>query len=231
LFHSSLISNYLEPVAYFTYSVAIILYTWTRKENFRFKILSGYYVISTALMIKASATNVDDINIDLYDFLFLLTSIGFGIYFYIVLPVLLKRVVVVFICSFEIIYFVFNNIIFKGPNLFDSTAYVILSTGIVIMIFMFMHQILTNVSDKSLWANFEFWFVSSLMIYFLGSFVIFLTFSYLTRKILPAQLYSLENRDLVTAVWGVHNVLLFLGSLLTLGSLIWISFRKKLQLS
>jgi len=211
--------------------VSILLYS-NKSGNLRFKVLSGYYFIGTGLMTIASFLKRADIsNIGLYDLLFLLTSLGLGIYFYIVLPVLIKRVVVVFICSFEMIYYILSSIIFKGSPLFDSTGYVILSIGVVIMIFMFMHQILTNVSDKSLWANFEFWYVASLMIYFLGSFVIFLTFSYLTRKILPAELYSDENRDLLTALWGVHNVLLFLGSLLTLGSLIWISFHKKLQSS
>lgn len=226
-----LITAFLEPISYFTYLVSILLYSWSWQANFRLRVLSGYYAIATALMIIAALENQDGSNIGMYDMLFLSTSIGLGIYFYTVLQVLIKRVVVVFICSFEIIYFIFNNIIFKGSPLFDSTAYVILSIGVVIMIFMFMHQILTNVSDKSLLVNFEFWFVASLMIYFLGSFVIFLTFTYLTRKILPAQLYSAENRQLLTAVWGVHNVLLFLGSLLTLGSLVWISFRKKLQSS
>jgi hypothetical protein len=96
---------------------------------------------------------------------------------------------------------------------------------------MFMHQILANVSEESLSMNFDFWFVSSLLIYNLGAFIIFLTFGYLTRKILPAELYSFENRDLVTAVWGVHNVLLFLSSLLTLASAVWISFHKKSLLS
>lgn len=227
------ITIYLEPIAYFIYFVSIFLYSWSRPGNFRFKVLSGYYAIATALMVKAAMINInaEASNIVLYDILFLLTSLGLAIYFYTVLPVLLKRVVIVFICSFELIYFILSNIVFKSSILFDSTGYVILSTGVVIMIFMFMHQILTNISDKSLLANFEFWFVASLMIYFLGSFVIFLTFSYLTRKILPTQLYSNENRDLLTAVWGVHNVLLFLGSLLTLGSLIWISFHKKSQSS
>jgi hypothetical protein len=166
-------------------------------------------------------------NIVIYDLMFLLTSVSLGVYFYSTLLSLRKKLITIWICSTEVIYYVLNNIVFKSSPLFDSTGYAILSTGIVIMIFMYMHQILTNVSDESLWLNFEFWFVASLMIYFLGSFIIFLTFNYLTRKILPDELYSLENRHLLDAVWGVHNVLLFLGSLLTLGSVLWISSHKK----
>jgi len=180
-------------------------------------------------MAKASfLTRANITNIGIYDFMFLLTSLCIGAYFYLTLSTFRKKAIIIAICIIHTVYYILNNIVLKGSPLFDSTGYVILSIGIVIMIFIFMHQTLTNVSDESLWFNFEFWFVSSLMIYFLGSFVIFLSFNYLTRKILPAELYSLNNRDLLTAVWGVHNVLLFLSSLLTLGSSIWISFRKKL---
>jgi len=227
----AVISFYLEPVAYLIYLGSIFLYSWKNPGDTRFRFLLVYYFIASVFMAKANIHRHGTSNILLYDLMFLFTSIALGFYFFSVLSTLWKRALIFFLCSFEIVYFVLNKFIFKSAPLFDSTGYVILSTGIVIMIFMFMHQILSNVSDKSLLVNFEFWYVASLMIYFLGSFVIFLTFGYLTRKILPAQLYSNENRDLLTAVWGVHNVLLFLGSLLTLGSLVWISFRKKLQSS
>jgi len=209
--------------------VSVLLYGQNKPGNLRYKVLSGYYFIGAVLMIKASLLNRANIpNIGIYDFMFLLTSLCIGFFFYLTLLSQKKKAVIIGICCIDAVYYILNDIVFKGSALFDSTGYVILSVGIVVMIFMFMHQILTNVSDESLWFNFEFWFVSSLLIYFLGSFVIFLSFNYLTRRILPDELYVPENRDLLTALWGVHNVLLFLSSLLTLGSVLWISFRKKL---
>jgi hypothetical protein len=112
--------------------------------------------------------------------------------------------------------------------LFDSVGYVMLSTSNVAMILMFQHQLLKHIEEESLTLNFDFWFTSSQLIYFLGALMIFLTFNYLTRKILPVETYSPENRKLLTQLWGVHNVLLFLSSLLTLGSILWISSHKKL---
>lgn len=221
---ANIISDYLEPVSYFTYLGSIFSYSRNKPRNFRYKILLGYYFIGGVLLFIATLLTS---NIVIYDFMFLLTSVSLAVYFYSSLQSAWKKLITVWICFTEVIYYVLNNLVYKASPLFDSTGYAILSTGMVIMIFMFMHQILTNVSDKSLSLNFEFWFVASLMIYFLGSFVIFLTFNYLTRKILPSELYSYENRDLLNAVWGVHNVLLFLGALLTLGSVLWISYHKK----
>jgi hypothetical protein len=96
-----------------------------------------------------------------------------------------------------------------------------------VMIFMYIHELLANVSEHPLLFSFDFWFVSAQIIYYLGSFIIFLSFNYLTKKILPTELYSHENRAILTKLWGVHNVLLFLGSLLTTGGAAWISSRKK----
>lgn len=137
---------------------------------------------------------------------------------------------VITIYTLQTLYFIIYHWIIRNESVFDSMGNVILSTGMVIMVFMFLYQILTNITEESLSANFDFWFVSAQLVYFLGSFIIFLTFSYFTRKILPVELYSNENRDVLTKLWGVHNVLLFLSSLLTLGSVAWITFRKKSSL-
>jgi hypothetical protein len=89
---------------------------------------------------------------------------------------------------------VVNNLIFPGRAIFDSTAYVLLSSGIVIMAFMFMHQVLTHVTEEVLSMNFDFWFICSQLVYFLGAFAIFLTYNYLTQKIIEG-FYSWENSD------------------------------------
>jgi hypothetical protein len=219
----------LEPISFFIFSIATAFFCWKKPEKFQYKVLAGYYFVAMVLAIKAILINTEVSNIGLYDLLFLLTSICMGTYFYSILILPWKRFVAIGICFVEAIYFILNNILLSGSTLFDSAGYVILSIGIVIMIFMFMHQILTNVTDESLLLNFDFWFVSAQLVYRLGAFIIFLTFNYLTRKILPAENYSSENRAILTKLWGVHNVLLFLSSLLTLGSVAWISFRKKSQ--
>jgi hypothetical protein len=106
-------------------------------------------------------------------------------------------------------------------------GFVILSVGVVLMSFLFMHQILTNVTEEPLSWNFDFWFVASQLFYHLGSFFVFLTYGYLTRKLQISNDYSIENRVYLSQLWLGHNVLLFLSALVIAGSLLWIYFRKK----
>jgi hypothetical protein len=133
------------------------------------------------LMVKAVLINRQDpnnsSNIGIYDLLFLLTSVCLGSYFYLLFQAGAKKIVTVIICGIEGIYFILDNLIFNSSLLFDSNAYVMLSLGVVIMIFMYMHQLLSNISDEPLSLNFDFWFVSAQLIYHLGSFIIFLTFN------------------------------------------------------
>jgi hypothetical protein len=75
--------------------------------------------------------------------------------------------------------------------------------------------------------NFDFWFVSSQFFYYLGSFFIFLTYGYLTKKLISSPEYSKQNIFYIRQLWVAHNVLLFLSALVIAGSLLWISFRRK----
>jgi len=225
------ISYLLEPISYLVLALSVAFHAWKTSENLKSKVLAGYFSITTLLIAMTLLLPRDVSNIAVYDIVCLLTSICLSVYFFYSLIMPWKKMVTLFLCVTQISLFILNNIVFKSAPLFDSMSYVILSICIVIMIFMYLHQILSNVTEEALSLNFDFWFVSSQLIYFLGSFIIFLTFNYLTRKILPDELYSDENRHLLTNLWGVHNVLLFLSSLLTLGSVIWIAFHKKLQSS
>jgi len=208
--------------------LATTIYFWRSDRKFQYGLLVVYYLTATLLMVKATwFTDRNGSNIGVYHILFLVASIFFATYFYKILLGKWKKIICISIGVGEILYFIFDNILFGNTQLFNSTAYAILSTGIVIMIFLFLYQILTHVSEESLTLNFDFWFVSSLLIYHLGAFIIFLSFGYLTRQILTPENYSHENRAMLTKLWGVHNVLLFLSSFLTLGSAAWISYRKK----
>lgn len=221
----------LEPAAYFLLA-AFIFWHARRDRRIKTKVLYLYYFVATVLMIRSTLLGiVGESNIEIYSLLGLLTSIGFGVYFYHTLTIRWKKSAVVLFCLVEAVYYVSTNVVQTPEPVFDSLGYVLLSTGIVLMSFMYMHQVLTNVTDDPLSLNFDFWFVCSQMIYYLGAFVIFLTFNYLTKKILPEQAYSMENRGLLTHLWRGHNVLLFLSALINATGVLWIAYRKKSSLS
>jgi hypothetical protein len=220
------IAYILEPVSYFLSGIFLAYYAGMDK-SLRIKLLSSYYFLSAFLMVKASIEGVaDSSNIEIYNLICLLTSIVIGFYFHASFVGRFKKAVAIFICLVNVGYYVVNNLIFPGRPLFDSTAHVLLSSGIVIMAFMFMHQVLTNVTEEVLLTNFDFWFVCSQLVYFLGAFAIFLTYNYLTQKIIEG-FYSQENRILLTNLWSLHNILLFLSSIITSSGIVWIAYRRK----
>ena len=217
------ISNLLEPISYGL--VGLFLLFFIRKYNkMKWKVLMVYYFIAVALQLKAAYSEA---NIELYSLLSLLTFISMGTYFYYTLLVPWKRRLVIFFCVIQVAYYIRENIFLPGAQVFDSTGYVILSIGVVLMSFMYMHQPLTNVTEEPLSLNFDFWFVSSQLFYHLGSFLIFLTYGYFTQKILSSNLYSYENRIYLSQLWRVHNVLLFLSSLIISVGILWLSFRRR----
>jgi hypothetical protein len=217
------ISNLLEPISYGLCALFLLFYI--RKENQKkWKVLLVYYFIAVALQLKAAYSET---NIEIYSLLSLVTFIFLGSYFYFTLSSTWKRSLVISFCIIQTGYYITANYIFTAPEVFDSTGYVILSVGVVLMAFMYMHQILTNVTEEPLSFDFDFWFVSSQLFYHLGSFLIFLTYGYLTQKILTSDLYSYENRIYLSQLWRVHNVLLLLSSLFISASILWTSFRRR----
>ena len=50
----------------------------------------------------------------------------------------------------------YEYILITSPSVFDSTGYVILSMGMIVMAFMYMHQVLTHVTEEPLSLNFDF---------------------------------------------------------------------------
>ncbi len=220
------LSNLLEPFSYGLCFLFFLYFSW-KNNKAKWKALTVYYFLSALLMLKAVYSNP---NIQIYSLQSLLICICLGTYFYHVFFPPWKRKLVIVFCIVQSAYYIVGNFILSRPLVFDSTGYAILSIIVVLMAFMYMHQILTNVTEEPLSWNLDFWFVSSQLVYYLGAFFIFLTYGYLTQKILASDLYSDENRIYISQLWRVHNVLLFLSSLTILAAILWISFRRRSRL-
>jgi len=213
--------NLMESCSY-TISFLFLLFYASRNRQAKLRVLTFYFFVAALLMLRAAYAFP---NIRLYSMLSLVSAIFLSIYFHETYLMKWKKKVVILIVVGQCAYSLINNFVFAPPVIFDSVGHVLLSTGIVVMAFLFMHQILTNITAEPLSHNFDFWFVSTQLIYHLGAFGIFLTYNYLTKRILPSG----ENRNLIRDVWLVHNVLLFLTALLLAGGILWITFRRKSQ--
>ena len=224
----SIITNYLEPIAFFLYFIALVVY-YRQKPTKAVLILVVFYATVTLLLTVGSYIigKVKSGNNWTYDLLGLFTAVFIGFYFYKTLRSPAKKKVVLFLICVYLLYAVFRNITLEGQRLFDSIGFSIVSASIAIYVFMYFHQLLKNVSEVNIVKEFNFWLSSGYLIYYVGSFIIFVSYYYLTNKIMKS--YTHEERRVLTALWGLHNVLLFLSALSLLTGSLWGTYRKKLD--
>ena len=216
----------IEPLS-FLLSGVFLLYYARIDTRARIKVLIGYYLLGCLLMIKANIFDRLGNNIDEYRLMCLLTSLAMSFYFYTSLNGKWQRLTVLLFVAVHVNYFIGYYVMDYDPKAFDSLGYVLTSFSIVVMVFFFMYQTLRNVTDEPLSHNFNFWFVTAQMLYHCGSFIVFLTYGYFTKKIQTAGQYTLANRYLLMQLWNGHNILLLISSLMICTSILWINWRKK----
>ncbi len=213
----------IEPVAFLIYFGALAYYAWRVDGGSRYKVLSGYYFLATVLLTRAAFIFYSSSTTHFYNLLYLITSVCLSYYFFSLLRDRWKKILAIVSGLATLLYYLTNT----EEIYFDSIGHVIASTGIVVLIFVYLHQIMNNVTEEPLSLNFDFWYVCIQLMYHLGSFAIFLSYNYFTYRYFSAGDDTKEVGQMLTYLWGVHNVLLFLGSLLTWSGLLWIVYRRR----
>ena len=223
---SSFITNYLEPFACFVYLVALLIY-YRKQKQAGVSSLLGYYILS-AVLLSFGAFSVGKTkagNIWVYDLVLLFTALLIGLYFYHILQSRAKKRTVIALTVAFLAYAIYRHLSVAELRLFDSIGYSIVSASVVIYVFMYFHQLLKNVTETSLLREFNFWVASSYLLYYVGSFIIFLSYYYFTNRLFAN--YSRKDQELLTALWGLHNVLLFAGALSLLIGSLWVVYPRK----
>jgi hypothetical protein len=193
------------------------------------QVLYIYYVLTTILhsyIAITSALKISKGNIWLYEIVAFTTVVCLGYHFHQLLEGKKKKRVVLVLTGVYLTYAIVRQFTLEGQRLFDSIGYSLLSASVATYVFMYFHQVLKNVTEVSILKDFNFWLSSSYLLYFVGSFIIFVNYYSLTNQILKT--YTSEERQLLMALWGLHNVLLFLGALSLLTGSLWITYRRKL---
>lgn len=119
----------------------------------------------------------------------------------------------------SILNFFLNDLIFK-QQLFDSFVSSISRLSLIILVFLYFQQVLSNVNDQSILLYFDFWLISGYLIYFLGSFFIIMSWSHLSKGIVSEP--TAEQQQQFNTLWGVHNILLFISAFITFIGSVWI---------
>lgn len=223
---NKIISYWLEGIASVTILLALGFFIWKIDSSKRYKFIVVYLFL-TALFTVEISLHTGKSNSFQYSCVYLLNSLCWSTFFYQLYNSVFKKKIAVVIGAITMLYFLYKNLILEFDLIFDSIGQAISSMGIVLLIFIYLHQTLSVIRSGSLTQNFDFWLSSAQLIYHLGAFGIFLTFNHFTNKIFNTENYSSENRQILSSLWGVHNVLLFLASLLTWVGVFWIVYRKK----
>jgi hypothetical protein len=213
----------LEPLSLFMFLCAIIFSIWNGNDMFRFKVLLIYFLIVFAISVKITFT-LD--NSFLYSLVYLFIGIGLGHYFLLLLETKTKKGIALLMPITVVTYYLYKQILLDGEPLFPSMGFVITSLAVIILIFLYFHQMMSNIKEGSPLLTIDFWFICSQVIYHLGAFGIFLTYNHLTAKILVNDNYSYENRSLLANLWGAHNILLFINGIILWTGVLWILSHK-----
>jgi hypothetical protein len=217
------LSNFLEPLAYLIFFTAFFLES-RKNKTIKVKVLMVHYLLATLFMVYATLkAYYDQDNRWVYNLVYLQSAIAICYYFHQLFSSDKKKFVIKCLIAVNVIYFLINNIVFGRLELFDSVGYAILSASVSIMGFFYFYDVLKNVRIRQF--DFNFYLVSAFLVYFLVSFAIFLTYHNLTNRILDT--YTDEERKLLTMLWGVHNILLFLSAMTTLMGSVWIIYRNR----
>lgn len=221
----TIFSTYLEPICFGLYFVAILYYLRKVDRSLPIIGLCVYYGLATLLMTRVSiGFKTEDVNTHFYNLHYLLTGVCMGGYFFLQLESTWKKGLALGLSLGTALYYLMTSVVGTQPY-FDSLGYVIVSMGIVILLFLHLRQLLQRITDERLFMNFAFWFSCVLLFYHVGAFAIFLSYNYFTHKLLAIG-NSYEISIILTYLWIVHNVILFLGGLVTAYGMVWISRRK-----
>ena len=220
----ALLTNFLEPISFLLFSIATFLFL-LRKQGIKEWVLFLYFLLSTVLMTLAAIDSSKNVNnISRYEIQLMLTAYFTGYYYLYIFASKSKKIIVIIMLVISTVYFISKHFSNYNEGLFDSPGYSVLSLSIVIFVFLYFNQILKKINEEPFLNDFDVWINASLLLYYLGCFFIFLTLYFLTKKILPQ--YTNQDRDLITNLWGFHNVLLFFSSVTLLSWSIW-NYQKK----
>lgn len=218
------VSVYLEPLAYLLYVIAGFIF-FRRTNTLRSKLFIANYFICLLLMLWIAVTFfTQQNNTWLYSLIFLITGSFHGLYYHQVFHSALKKKIALTSIVIVIVYFIYKYLVLKA-ELYDSLGFAMMAMLIVIFVFMYYHQLLRDLNEKVIYHSYDFWVNTGWLIYYLGSFMILLSFYFLTVRYLPKR--DPKDQQILTMLWGVHNVLLFLSSLITLTTHVWIAYRSR----
>ncbi|MEO8413429.1 MAG: hypothetical protein ABI472_07200 [Ginsengibacter sp.] len=218
---SVFIKNFLEPISYLVYAIAFLLEYRTHKSKSE-KVLLVYYLVAFVLIFYACILALDYANNNnwLYKIYYFLSALVFGYFFNSLLRKRSNKIIVTILFSAVAVNFFVSDFVITR-SYFDSAGNALFFLCVVVASLLYFHELLSTMTEKNILLNFNLWLISGYIVYFLGGFFIILSYAYFTDK------FNYDQRSILGDLWSVQNVLLFITSIITLSSHIWIAYRTK----
>ena len=203
------------------YALAFLL-EYKRGKLMREKVLIVYYLFATVIITYASVLAFDESkdNNWLYNIHYFLSTIVFGYYFHELLVNKTYKKIIIVLFTLVVLNFILSDFVFRH-SFFNSLSVAFLFLIVIIAALFYFHELLARMTEKNILLNFNLWVVSGYLVYFLGGFLIILSYNYFSNRL------PIEDRVILADLWAVLNVLLFLTSVLTLCSFLWIASQIK----
>jgi len=202
----------LEPLSYLVYFIALVICVRKVKEGKMVVLLVYYFTVSVLLAI-AAYTPSDSLNKLIYNLFFFFTICVFSFYFNTLLFKTLYKRIVLLLFTINSIVFIYHNFLQKHAYEVNTFVYAVSFLTVVIFSLLYFIQLLQNIREDNIFRQFDFWLVSSYLLYFLSSFFIILFYVNI----------DINERALL---WSMQNIVLFLSSLVTISGSIWISYHR-----
>lgn len=169
---------------------------------FRYKVLYIYYAGSAFLLYTGIA--FFDNNTWTYNVLFFANILVTSWYYRTLFDNKIKRRITVLCGTFNLLLFIYINIIQGKYEHYNSYIYGVSFITIVLYSLLYLHQLMIGEKEESLLLKFDFWLICGYLLYFLGSFIIVLYYD--------ETAYKSERGNM----WLMHNIILFICSVITL---------------
>ena len=152
----SFLCNELEPVAYVLYMLAVLL-QFRHGRLFRHQVLFLYYAGCAALIYVGIL--FFDHNNWTYNLLFFFNICISSWYYHLLTADKSKRIIIAACLLFNILVFIFINVIQLKYARYNNFVYGISFITIVLYSFLYLHQLKTNLKEEKLLLNFDFWLI------------------------------------------------------------------------
>ncbi|HYC27368.1 MAG TPA: hypothetical protein VEB42_01115 [Chitinophagaceae bacterium] len=207
-----LINNFLESISPFIVLLVLLAFRKHWKSMEFMKVLFFYYLCSSFILGIATYlayVNVSS-NIFWYNLQGFCSLLILSLFYYRILKTNRNKKLVLFLSIAGAMGYVIILFFFDDSITFNSAGYSIGSFLIILYSLLFLREVFSFANKDPVHTEVTIWIVGALLTYFLSSFLIQVSYKYVTEFLTSAFKEKIKDSWL----WGINNVLYFLANMI-----------------